>query len=330
MSSLEGINWDYLRYFVALAEHGSLYSAAQALGTSHSTVGRNVSLLEQRVGVSLFEKIERRYYLNSDGRRILRRVQAVRDEIADIGTVLDLGEPGSRETLPIATTSFVAENFLPMVLENFLELDIAYAVDAVLGQDLSPITDDTYSLAISHYRIGRANWTAHPLGKLGIGLYCTQAYIDGTKAPLTRRLLRSHRFAVWSDLERSTASARSDILKDMLSGVVIVSDGLHLILQTVLEGRAIGALPDCIAARYPELQTVLEDTPLDSLTIWAHLNRKMEQTVAAQKLMMALSVTLDGRDEGSSGDQEERGSDCLANHANYPFSQQLGVKDHPT
>ena len=78
----------------------------------------------------------------------------------------------------------------------------------------------------------------------------------------------------------------------MLSAVVIMSDGLHLILQTVLEGRAIGALPNCIASRYPELQVVLEDTPMDHLTIWAHLNRKLEQTAAAQKLMTALSSAL--------------------------------------
>lgn len=292
MSSLEGINWDYLRYFVALAEYGSLYSAAQALGTSHSTVGRNISLLERKLGVRLFEKIGRRYFLNTDGRRILKRVQAVRDEIADIGTILDLGEPGNRERLPVATTGFIAENLLPIMLRNFLELDVAYTIDAVLGQDLSPITDETYSLAISQYRIGRANWAAHPLGDLAICLYCTRPYINGTKAPLTRRLLRSHRFAVWSDIERSSAAAHSDILKDMLSAAVIVSDGLNLILQTVLEGRAVGALPASIASRYPDLLPVLEDTPIDGLTIWAHVNRKHEQTVAAQKLISVLSSAL--------------------------------------
>ena len=292
LSSLEGVSWDYLRYFIALAEHGSLYGAAKALGTSHSTVGRNISMLEQKVGVRLFDKIENRYFLNMDGRRILDRVKRLRDDIADIGTILDLGEPDEREKLPIATTSFVAETLFPIILSKLVDLEISLCIDEVIGQDISPIFDDTYPLAISQYRIGRSNWKPKVLGSLGIGFYCSMEYVRRTVIPVSSRLLRSHRFAVWSDLLRSTASARSDTLKNISSSALLESDGLHLVLQAALDGKAIATIPHCIAQRHSGLLRVLDDTSLDSLTLWSHTNHKQEQNAAAQILSNAMSAAL--------------------------------------
>lgn len=292
LSSLESTNWDYLRYFVALAEHGSLYGAAKALGTSHSTVGRNISMLEQKLSVRLFDKVENRYLLNMDGKRILDRVKSVRDEIANIGTVLDLGEPEQREKFPLATTSFVAETLFPLILNEFFELDVSLSIDEVLGQDLSSITDETYPLAISQHRIGRSNWSAEPLGKLEVKLYCSTGYIKNTSIPMSTRLLRSHRFAVWTDLRRSSGTKRNDTLKNLSDSALIESDALNLVVQAALDGRAVAAIPSCIAVRHSNLLHVFADAPLDSLTLWSHVNSKFEQTSAAHKLVRGISVAI--------------------------------------
>lgn len=292
LSSLEGISWDYLRYFAALAEHGSLYAAARALGTSHSTVGRNITLFEQKLSVRLFEKIDNRYFLNADGKRILERVRHVRNQIADIGTVLDLGEPEEREKLPIATTSFVADMLLPNMLGELMHPDISISIDAVIGHDFSPITDDIYPMAISQYRIGRENWTAKVLGQVAVGFYCTDTYIKSSSSPISSRLLRSHRFAVWTDLLRSTGSKSSDVLNNCRNSALVESDSLNLILQATLEGRAIAVLPNCIASRQSGLLSVLEDTHVEGLSIWVHENQKLERSAVAFRLVGALGEAL--------------------------------------
>lgn len=292
LTSLESINWDYLRYFAALAEHGSLYGAARALGTSHSTIGRNISLLEQKLGVRLFDKIDNRYLLNADGKRILDSVRAIRSQIADVGTILDLAEADERVRLPLAATTFVAETLLPMIVEDVFDGEIALSVDAVIGQDFSPITDDTYPLAISQHRIGRSNWRTRALGELQIGFYCTADYCDKTQVPITGRLLRSHQFAVWSDVLRSLDPMRRDLLANLENCAVLQSDALQLVLRTTLDGRAIGTLPTIVAAAHPNLVPVLEDVGMDSLKIWAHLNQKLERTSACHKLLFGLDTAL--------------------------------------
>ena len=49
-------DWDDLRFFVAVADHGSTLAAAAACGTSQSTVFRRIISLEESVGVPLFER----------------------------------------------------------------------------------------------------------------------------------------------------------------------------------------------------------------------------------------------------------------------------------
>jgi DNA-binding transcriptional LysR family regulator len=44
------LDWDDLRYFMALADNGSLAAAARKLGVEHATVARRVAALEEKLG----------------------------------------------------------------------------------------------------------------------------------------------------------------------------------------------------------------------------------------------------------------------------------------
>ena len=286
------MNWDFLRFFVALAEHGSLNGAARVLGTSHTTVGRNITQYEQRVGVRLFDKIGNRYFLNSDGRRIYEHARDVRDRIRRIGELLDLGTPIDRQRLRIATTPFISDNLLPSVVGRFLDLDFALSVDAVLGQDFSSALDEAYPLAISQYRIGRSQWSAHRLGELELGFYCTRQYLDTAPLTVNERHLRSHRLALWTDFQRAQRGGHAGELKALADASMIVSDGLHLVLQTALQGNAIATLPVFVARAYPELLAVLQDMPLSGLPIWSHMNQKLGRSSDARRLNELLAEAI--------------------------------------
>jgi DNA-binding transcriptional LysR family regulator len=47
------INWDDVRYFLAVARGGSVRAAGQRLGANHSTVLRRIAQLEERLAVGL-------------------------------------------------------------------------------------------------------------------------------------------------------------------------------------------------------------------------------------------------------------------------------------
>ncbi|MCA9528294.1 MAG: LysR family transcriptional regulator, partial [Myxococcales bacterium] len=54
---MNDLSWDLLRVFLAVADTGSLTRAAEALGSSQPTVGRQVTALEEELDVALFERV---------------------------------------------------------------------------------------------------------------------------------------------------------------------------------------------------------------------------------------------------------------------------------
>lgn len=277
-STDEGLNWDFLRFFVTLAECGSLNRAAHILGTSHTTVGRNISLFEQKMGVRLFDRLGNRYFLNSDGRRIIELARDARNAIRTIGELLDLGQPTTRRRLQLATTAFISDILFPSILAGLPDTEFSLSVDAVLGQDFSASIDETYALAISQYRIGRQHWSAQRLGEIDIGFYCTRGYLDTAATTVNERHMRSQRFALWADVQRAQRGSHAGRFRAIAEASTIVSDSLNLILQTGLRGRAIATLPRFLVRDYPDLLPVLQDIEVDGLTVWSHSNQRREQT----------------------------------------------------
>jgi len=61
------MDWDKLKVFHAAAEAGSFTHAGEQLGLSQSAVSRQVSALEQELGVSLFHRHARGLILTEQG-----------------------------------------------------------------------------------------------------------------------------------------------------------------------------------------------------------------------------------------------------------------------
>jgi DNA-binding transcriptional LysR family regulator len=65
------IDWDDVRYLLAVARVGSVRAAAQRLRVNHSTVLRRIAQLEERLGVQMFEKLPSGYRLTDAGEEVL-------------------------------------------------------------------------------------------------------------------------------------------------------------------------------------------------------------------------------------------------------------------
>ncbi len=71
------MDWNNLKYFLAVARLGGLTPAAQSLTTSPSTVSRHIDAMEATLGVRLFLRSQRGYLLTDAGTMLLERVSEV-------------------------------------------------------------------------------------------------------------------------------------------------------------------------------------------------------------------------------------------------------------
>ncbi|RED46212.1 LysR family transcriptional regulator [Aestuariispira insulae] len=65
------MDWNDIRFFLSVAENGTLSAAAKALNVSQPTVGRRMDALEQVVGRRLFERSQQGFSLTAAGEILL-------------------------------------------------------------------------------------------------------------------------------------------------------------------------------------------------------------------------------------------------------------------
>ena len=77
------MDWNDLRYFLAVADHGSTLAASRSLRVSQTTVARRIAALEQSLGHLLFDKRQAGYALTPDGTALLDRARQVEAAAGD-------------------------------------------------------------------------------------------------------------------------------------------------------------------------------------------------------------------------------------------------------
>jgi DNA-binding transcriptional LysR family regulator len=109
----------HLRYFVAVAEAGSVSLAARRLNGTQPALSRQIQDLEQDLGLRLFDRIGRKIVLTGDGEELLgraRRLLVDAEAFRERAQALGGGEGG---ILRIGATPQFIEAALPEVLARY-------------------------------------------------------------------------------------------------------------------------------------------------------------------------------------------------------------------
>ena len=101
-------DWDDYRFFLRIAEHGTLKSTAAALKVNLSTVLRRINLLEKKMGARLFDRSHDGFTLTPAGNimkehakamqhSVIELMRKVKDTDHQFGGVIKLPEETSKE-----------------------------------------------------------------------------------------------------------------------------------------------------------------------------------------------------------------------------------------
>ncbi len=115
------LNYHHLRYFLAVAEHGGIQKAAQALHVSPPTLSAQVMELERFLEVRLFAREKRRLHLTDIGRVVRRyaeRIFSLGDEMYE---VVARGELGGPERVVVGVADSVPKLMVSRILSRALK-----------------------------------------------------------------------------------------------------------------------------------------------------------------------------------------------------------------
>lgn len=115
------LNYHHLSYFHAVAHHGSVSAACEALHVSQPTISAQLKTLEQALGRPLFKRVGRRLALTDTGRTVYRyaeRIFALGDELLD---VISGGPGASGQPLTVGVSDAVPKLIAFELLRGVVE-----------------------------------------------------------------------------------------------------------------------------------------------------------------------------------------------------------------
>lgn len=248
------MDWNDLRYFVAVAEQGSTLKAGRALNVSQTTVARRITALEEAVGLTLFERRAAGYALTPDGQSLLGYARQVAGAATQFETAAASHERDLSGSVRLTTQEIFAITLLSPMIKELHDKHPQILLEVDTQQDLLDLGEGQADIALrstgqeaSAGVVGRRicidDWT----------LYCSRDYAAAHGVPHTRADLKSHAIIgggggkLWVHYE---AWLRSLGLEGQVAMHHASSMGL---LSGVRSGLGLAVLPCVVADAEPDL-----------------------------------------------------------------------------
>lgn len=290
------IDWNDIRYFVAVAEHGSTLAAGRALCVSQTTVARRIAALEQALGLILFDRRQAGYALTPAGEALLVAGQAVHGASTAFETAARSLARRSGGTVRLSVGDIFANTFLPPWLAELhdthpdirIELDESDEVRD-LGAGEADIalrsTGDAAADGLVGRRLCEDMWT----------FYCSRDYAARHGVPRSREQLTGH--ALVGGGGPLTWQAYLSFLRaiGIDQQVAIRQATMTGLLVGIRSGLGIGVLPCIIADGEDDLIRCMPPRRGGARHLWLLTHERVRHEPAVRTVIDFLYERLKGR-----------------------------------
>lgn len=267
------IDLNAMALFVRVVRSGGFSAAARALDLPKSSISRQVTALERRLGTELLRRSSRALSLTEAGESYYQRCLPVVEaaEAADAEMLRRAGAPAG--LLRITATIGFGRAILAKVVCQYLEDYPQVRIDLHLTDERVNLVRDGFDLAVRMGALEDSEMTARRLGSFRRVVCASPAYVARRGAPTSPQDLQGHDCLI---LGRDLASWRflsgADAEISMRVPWRMSADHIDVVLSAARAGRGIANLPLYVAAddlAAGTLVALLEDHPQPPVSITA-------------------------------------------------------------
>ncbi|ROV59099.1 LysR family transcriptional regulator [Vibrio ponticus] len=288
LGSVNQVNWDDTKVFLAITRLGTLSATSKMLGIGIATVSRRLERFEEALGMRLFARDQQGYKLTDEGLALV----PLAESLEQAGYALDeVGQSGEQDVsghVRIATAQGLADHLVIPALTGFMQQNPNLTIEVVTGVATVNLHRRDADIALRMVRPDRGNVTIRRLGKLGFGLYASASYLQSS--PGTE--LENESFVGWAETHQHLPSAQW--IESILRGrpCRLMTSNLSAQVSAVCAGMGLGILPHFIAQE-AGLQCVRSDIGCDQ-PIWlathSDLSHSRRVKVVAEFLTQLVEV----------------------------------------
>ncbi|MBJ3776796.1 LysR family transcriptional regulator [Acuticoccus mangrovi] len=249
-SAIEGDRITLMMTFVTAAEHLSFAEAATHLNVMPSTISRQISRLEDRLGVRLFTRTTRRVALTEAGEAYYREALAVLARIAEVDDIISNFHSEPRGTLRISAPVALGRLYVNAIVLDFITLYRDLQVEVDYSDTFVDIVRDGYDVVIRTGELADSGLIARRIATNRRILVAAPKYIAKHGVPATPQDLVNHncvRFTYYSAAGRQWQFTRGEEEVTVTISGNFVSNNSDTVAHAVQHGVGIGLLAGYLA-----------------------------------------------------------------------------------
>jgi DNA-binding transcriptional LysR family regulator len=261
------LDWDKLRIFHTAAESGSFTHAAEKLGMSQSAVSRQISALEDDLGLKLFIRHARGLVLTEVGEQLFRTAHRMHWELQQVETQMSESQDVPTGPLIVTTTVGIGSTWLSSRLDEFLKLYPLIQLEIRLNDAELDLAMREADVAIRLHRPNQSEMIQRKLFTVHNHFYASNAYIDEFGMPASADQLDEHRVISFGEpvpsylgdinflerMGRTDSSPRRAVLK---------VNAIYGMMQACRAGIGIAMIPDYVTENETTLKRILTGVEL--------------------------------------------------------------------
>lgn len=254
---MDALDWNDLRFLLAVADARTLTAAAKRLGVSQPTAGRRLAALEAAVGARLVVRTKNGQSLTPEG-TMLRDVAA---ELARRISGIERGALGGRATaglVRIAATETSAAQIVDLALGALRAKHPELELELATGNVVADLQAGEVDLAVRLVPPEGGRVIARKLGAQRYAMYGAPAYLAKRRAPSAPEDLGAH--AVIFPTRELARGPEAAWLGRVAAGAEIAlrTNSMPIVVRAAAAAHGLGVLPEPVGDANPSLRRVLE------------------------------------------------------------------------
>lgn len=278
------MEWDDLKYFLAVARTGSLSGAARELKTGAATVGRRIAALEEGLGAHLFDRAQTGYALTESGEAIRVKAEEVEESIFSIERVAlgrDLRASGK---VRVATAEDIATFIIARRLAAFRRSHPGIHLEIAASWDVVNLTRRQADIGLRTLRPTHGDFVVRQAGVWNCALYAAKTYAKTHALKPGAANFRGVDIISWTE---ENIFRGGDWFEKNAPGIpVAIAANSRLIQYAACKaGLGVAILP-CIAADEDgDLIRLLPAEEVRSVPLWLVAHRDLVRTARVRAVM---------------------------------------------
>lgn len=281
------MNWDDLRYVLAVARSGSFARAGKQLGVDHTTVARRVEAAERSLSLRLFTRTTTGLTVTPDGERLLHSLRGIEDSVHAFQRAATSQADELEGPLRVTSPETFGVTWLAPRLAELGRRHPKLRLELMPGGTVLDLGRREAEVAVRFFRSKPQDLVVRRVADVGYGLYASRAYLRAR--PFTDGL-DSHRLLSPPPDDGSVESAWLRRLVPR-PAPVFVSELSTALLAAARADAGVAVLPRYLGDPEPALQ-LLPVPNAPSEPVWLTVHRDLKDAPRVRVLLDFLAAKL--------------------------------------